>query len=81
MRGTEQKNGREFVLGRPTRRDARPGREMRTCARGILSSSYAAGERVAFTNGVIGDSLFLLTPRARLRPLSIRSTDLPIVFN
>lgn len=82
MRGTEQKNGREFVLGRPARGcAAREGNE--NVVRGILSFSYAArGKGGVYKRGrIIGDSLFLLTPRARLRPLSIRSTDLPIVFN
>lgn len=53
MRGTEQKNGREFVLGRRgtnvvrARRGTAAGEDTGACA----WNSYAARKRVAFTDG------------------------------
>lgn len=72
MRGTEQKNGREFVLGRPERRVGRPGREMRTCARNSLFLLRPREKGGIYKRGrIIGDSLFLLTrPRAPTIPVN-----------
>lgn len=82
MRGTKQKNGREFVSG--GRGTSAGGREeTRACAR----NSYAAREKggVYRRDRIIGDSLFLLAPCPSFplspRSFSIRSTDLSSMFN
>lgn len=72
MRGTEQKNGREFVLGRRRTSDYGGGGEgMRDRVRGIPVPREKGG--IYRRNRVIGDSLFLLAFPSRV--LSFNSLD------
>lgn len=84
MRGTEQKNGREFVLGRrrtSATRTPAPGAgagDRGACARGIPMPREKGG--IYRRNRIIGDSLFFLAFPSRCS-LSIHSTDLSTMHN